>query len=396
MKKRIAAIVTEYRHWSHADVIVGKLLEGYLHDGKDGPNMQLVSLYVDQKPKNDMSVALAGKYGFTIYDRIANALTCGGKALAVDGVLCIGEHGRYPRNLRGQILYPRRRFFAEVCEVFAANRRAVPVFTDKHLAATWEDARWMYDRAKELFVPLLAGSSLPLTWRRPVLKLPMGCALEEAVQIGYGPFEAYGFHALESLQCMVERRAGGEVGVRSVQCLKGKAIWEALDRGQWSRELLETALKRVPAHAPGDIRTLTSRDDEAGLFLIEYRDGFRAAVLMPNGWVYEGDGGAFIFAGKLRGEATPVSCQFWLQNYDPFAHFAHQVKAIDAMMQSGHASYPVERTLLTTGILDAVMISAAERSRKLETPHLAIRYKPVDWPFATEPVPKAVKRGASG
>ena len=35
--KRVAAIVTEYRRWSHADVIVSKILEGYDHDGKDYP-----------------------------------------------------------------------------------------------------------------------------------------------------------------------------------------------------------------------------------------------------------------------------------------------------------------------------------------------------------------------
>ena len=44
-----------------------------------------------------------------------------------------------------------------------------------------------YDRSRELFVPFLAGSSLPLTWRRPPLKLPLGCELAEAVQVGYGP-----------------------------------------------------------------------------------------------------------------------------------------------------------------------------------------------------------------
>ena len=48
--KRVAAVVTEYRRWSHADVIVGKILEGYNHDGKDGPNLRLVSLYADQFP----------------------------------------------------------------------------------------------------------------------------------------------------------------------------------------------------------------------------------------------------------------------------------------------------------------------------------------------------------
>lgn len=390
--KNIAAIVTEYRKWSHADVIVGKILEGYNYDHKDGPNLRVVSMFVDQFPDGDMSRDLAKKYKFPIFDTIEAALTLGGKTLAVDGVLCIGEHGKYPTNAKGQILYPRRRFFEEVCKVFEKTKKSVPVFNDKHLAATWDDAKWMYDRSRELFVPFLAGSSIPVTWRRPPLKLPMNCEITAAVQVGYGPFEAYGFHALEGLQCMVERRKGGETGVKAVQCVQGEDMWKTLDAGAWSKELLDAALALVPAHAKGDYREPTAKTTDAGVFLIEYRDGLKAAVAMPNGWVHEGDGGAFTFACKLKGEDKPRATLFYLQQPDPFGHFAYLVKAIDATIQTGHAAYPVERTLLTTGILDAVMTSKAEKHRRIETPHLAIKYTPVDWPFATDDVPKAIKR----
>jgi hypothetical protein len=391
-RKKVAAVVTEYRKWSHADVIVGKILEGYNYDGGEGPQMQLASLYVDQFPDKDMSRDLAKKYGFTIYDSIEGALTLGGKDLAVEGVICVGEHGKYDENAKGQKLYPRRRFFEEVARVFAKSRKSVPVFNDKHLAATWEDAKWMYDKSRELYVPFMAGSSVPVTWRKPELKLAKDCELVEAVQLGYGPFEGYGFHALEGLQCMVERRKGGETGVKAVQCVQGEDTWKTLDKGAWSKELLEAAIERVPSHATGDYREVTAKTADAGVFLIEYRDGFKAAVAMLNGWLYEGDGGAFCFAGKLKGEDKAKSCLFYLQQPDPFGHFAYLVKAIDSMMQTGHAAYPVERTLLTTGILDAVMTSKAEKNRRVETPHLEIAYKPVDYPFATDPVPKPIKR----
>jgi hypothetical protein len=390
--KRVAAVVTEYRRWSHADVIVGKIIEGFNYDGRERPRMQLASLFVDQTPKGDLSRALSQKYKFPIFRTIEGALTLGRKGLNVDGVLCIGEHGRYPTNARGQILYPRRRFFEEATNVFQRAGRSVPVFNDKHLAVSWQDARWMYDRTRALFVPFMAGSSVPVTWRRPPLSLTLGCEITEAVQIGYGPFEGYGFHALEGLQCMVERRRGGESGVRSVQCLQGEEMWRALDRGVWSRELLEAALRLVPAHAQGDYRKLTVKDPSAGVFLIEYRDGLRAAVAMLNGWVHEGDGGAFTFACRVRGQDRPQATHFYLQQPDPFAHFSYQVRAIDAMVQTGHAVYPVERTLLTTGVLEAVMISKSEKNRHVPTPHLDIRYQPADWPFATDPVPPRIKR----
>lgn len=391
-KKKVAAIVTEYRRHSHADVIVGKILEGYQYDGGAGPNLQVVSMFVDQFPEKDMSRDLARKYGFTIYDSIEGALTLGGKDLAVNGVLCIAEHGKYPTNARGQILYPRRRFFERVTNVFAKSKKSVPVFSDKHLSYSWDNAKWMVDKSRELMFPFMAGSSVVTTWRRPTLQLPRNCELVEAVQIGYGPFEGYGFHALEGMQCMVERRKGGETGVTAVQCLQGEAMWQAMDQGRWSKSLLEAMIPLVPAHAKGDYRTLMTKNKDAGVFLIEYRDGFKAAVAMMNGWIYEGDGGGFLFAGQLKGQDKPLATQFYLQQPDPFAHFTYQVKAIESMMQSNHTPYPIERTLLTTGILDAVMTSRAEKNRRVETPHLAIKYTPTDWPFTTDPVPKAIKR----
>lgn len=393
--KRVAAIVTEYRHWSHADVILGKILEGYYLDRREFPRLRLVSLFADQFPAGDMARALAKRHGFTIHDTVAGAVTLGRKEVAVDGVLCIGEHGKYPTNDRGQILYPRRRFFEETTNVFARHKRVVPIFNDKHLSARWEDARWMYDRAREMHIPFMAGSSLPVTWRRPVLRIPPKADLVEAVAIGYGPFEGYGFHALEALQCMVERRRGGETGVRSVQCLQGEAMWEAMDKGVLARDIFEAALARVPAHAKADYRKATVKDASAGVFLIEYRDKFKAAVAMMNGYVYEGDGGAFTFACRVRGQEKLLSTHFYLQQPDPFGHFAHQLRAIESLIHTNHAPYPVERTLLTTGILDAVFTSKTEKHRRVETPHLAITYTPTDWPFATDAVPAVIKRPKS-
>jgi hypothetical protein len=390
--KPVAAAANVYFRHSHADVILGKILEGPLYDGKNLYDMRLVSLYVDQFPDTDMSRELAKKHGFRLCKSIDEALTLGGDKLAVEGFLGIGEHGKYPTNDRGQIQYPRRRFFEEAAKTFARVKRAVPVFNDKHLAATWDDAKWMYDRARELMVPFLAGSSLPVTWRKPDLTLPRDCELTGAVALGYGPFEAYGFHMLETLQCMVERRKGGETGVKAVQALSGEAMWQACDRGEFSKELLEEAIHRAPAYAKGDYRELTKKSKDAGVWLIEYRDGFKAAAALLNGFLYEGDGGAFCFAGRIKGEDKPRSCHFYLQQPDPFAHFGELVKAIEALVRTGHPPYPVERTLLTTGILDAIMTSHYAGGKRVETPHLTIAYKPTDWPHATGPIPKAIHR----
>ena len=216
--KRIAAIVTEYRHNSHADVIVGRLVESYTLDGKgEFPNLKLVSLYTDQMPASDTSRDLMRQNNVPVFTNITDALTLGTDRLAVDGVLLIAEHGNYPENESGNVIWPKRRMFEAVAKVFRASNTSVPVFCDKHLADNWRDAKWLYDTAHELKSPLMAGSSLPTLWRRPPADVRRGANLTQMVAISYHTLDAYGFHALEMVQCLAERRAGkrpfaGEAG----------------------------------------------------------------------------------------------------------------------------------------------------------------------------------------
>ncbi len=371
----VAAIVTEYRTNSHADVIVGKILEGFDQDGGAGPALRLAALYTDQVPKNDLSRELAKKHGFRIARTIEEAITLGGDKIAVSGVLSIGEHGDYPYTKETrQHMYPRRRFFDAIADVFRKHKRAVPVFSDKHLAYAWRDAKHMYDTARDLSIPFLAGSSLPVAWRTPELNLPMRCELTDAMALGYGGLESYGFHALETLQCMVERRRGGETGVTSVQAVTGDGIAAALKDRRWSRELLDAAAATTPMPPRGRPKELAKN---ATFFLIEYRDGLKACVAMSTGLASQ-----FAFAGQIKGEARSAATWFRLQDRRPFGHFAHLLRAIEHTVHTGKPAYPVERTLLTTGVLDALMHSAAERNRVIKTPELDIRYQAVDWAFA--------------
>ncbi len=369
---RIAAVVTEYRDNSHADVIVTKFLEGCKSLDVDfRPRSRVVSLYLDQTPPTDMGRAMAQKHHLHLAAGIRDALTLGTDRLAVDGVLLIGEHGTYPYNEIGQHLYPRRRFFEETAAVIRQAGRPVPVFSDKHLSYDWADAKWIYDTARELKIPFMAGSSLPLTWRRPELQVQRGAPLTEVLAVGYGGVEAYGFHALETLQCMAERRKGGETGVKAVQGLTGDAVWRAGATGRWSWDLLRAALSRADK---GDLSALSEaeirkRVTEPDVFLVEYRDGVRGTVLMLPGLTED-----FLFAGRVKGVERPLSTLFWLQPGKPFAHFGRLCQAIDGMFVSGKPAYPVERTLLTTGILDRAMHSRARTGARLETPELAISY----------------------
>ena len=216
---------------------------------------------------------------------------------------------------------------------------------------------------------------MPVAWRSPPLDLPLDCQIEQALAVGYGGLESYGFHAVEMLQCMVERRKGGETGVASVRSVQGDAIWEAEKQGLWSRPLLEAALATIPGNKPGKPEERLSKS--AAFYLIEYRDGLKATVAMASGLA-----SGFAFAAKLKSEPQPQATCFQLQEAAPFGHFEHLLRAIEHMVQTGKPAYPVERTLLTTGILDTAMHSLVEGQMRRETPFLDIRYAPVDWPFA--------------
>jgi hypothetical protein len=365
----VAAVVTEYRFWSHADVIVGRLLGGYSMNGVHRlPSSRVVSLFTDQVPNNDMSRDLAARHGFRIYPAIREALTLGKDRLAVDAVVFVGEHGNYPTNELGQKQYPRYELFNQILDVYESSGRAVPTFSDKHLSYSWQKAKAMYDRAAKLKVPWFAGSSVPLTVRDPVLDYPKGVRLEEALMVGYGDLDAYGFHTLECLQAMVERRAGGETGVRRVELLSGDAVWRwrDSDAGAWTRPLLENALTRCPDRPEGSIEKLARNP---ALFRIDYNDGFRAVCYMMQGAVSN-----WAFAARRKDSREVDSCRFGLpKGSRPLPHFDGLVYCIEQLFLTGKPMYPVERTLLTTGTL-AFLFESKRTGKPVETPELKIVY----------------------
>lgn len=363
---RVAAIVTIYHPWAHADVIVTKLLKGMSTDeGFFPPEVDVVAMYLDHALESDIGVGMAAKFGVPIYPSIRRALHAGANSLNVDAVLLIGEHGDYPWNERGRHMYPRRFFFEQIAGVFAESGRSVPVFNDKHLAYDFADARWMWERARQLRIPLMAGSSVPLSWRNPWLEYELETPVEEALSIGYGGIEAYGYHALESLQCMVERRRGGETGVVAVQCLEGDDVWRARDQGLWSAELAEAACAPIEGKPAG---RLEDHVKNPAVFLVEYHDGLRAATLMLDGYVKQ-----FAYAGRVNG--TVQGSEFHLQEGGPYAHFGYLCRNVQQFLQTGVAPYPPARTLLAGGIIDAVMNSRYEGHRRIDTPRLDISYR---------------------
>ena len=233
----------------------------------------------------------------------------------------------------------------------------------------------MYDRAREMKVPFMAGSSLAVTFRDPEIVVPMGCEIEAAVGIGYSGLDIYGSHALESFQCLVERRSGAETGVNWVQFLQGDAMWKTIDDGMVSKEAFDAALALTDSPRVG-----VRQADQAALFLFQYNDGLLGAVIMLPGFAK-----ATSVALKLKGQGRVLATRFEERPEPRHPHFAYLLKGIERMIHTGRPSYPVERTLLTSGILDRVLTSRVQKQEKLMTPELAIRYQPADYPHAPQP-----------
>jgi hypothetical protein len=378
--KRVAIVTTIYRYLSHAQHMGDRLLVGYPFGGKwVKPDVKVVSLYVDQKPEGDLSQARAQEFGFQVYPTIAEALRCGGDKLAVDAVMIIGEHGNYPRNEKGQILYPRYEFFHQCVEVFEKDGRTVPIYNDKHLSYSFEKAKWMVDASKRLKFPMLAGSSLPVTWRLPDIELPHGCEIEDALMVGEGGSDPMDYHALEAMQCMVERRKGGETGVKAVQMIEGDAVWKAGDDGRWSKKLLTAALSRSDTPQGLTIQDGRTQDMLANgelpklvknpaAYFIERSDGLRTTLLMLNGAVQD-----YTFAAQVKGHGV-MSTQFLLTPVPNVTYSACLVNKILEMFTTGRAPYPVERTEIVSGTLESCLDSKVKDHKRLETPHLSVRY----------------------
>lgn len=380
---QVAVITTAYYHNSHADMFASRILKGYTLDGKgEFPNLKLASLYTDQVPENDISRKLAEKYGVPIYDTVADALTKKTGKLAVDGVLLIAEHGQYPESDTRQIVYPKRRLFEQILKAFDESKRVVPVFFDKHLADNWTDAKWIYDEAAKRKIPLMAGSSLPGTWRYPAADIDRERPLQEIVALSFHRLDTYGFHALEIVQCLAEQRRGGETGVKQVRCLTGDAAWKAFADNTCDRKLLDqcfAVLKERPLPKDKRPEELCPKPD---LFIIDYQDGFRASVLTWSEPHVVEWSAAWRYSGQEKTDAT----LFWTQEWRPFMHFAYQMQGVERMLHNQKPAWPAERTLLSTGMLDALLISRRDRGKVIDTPELAISYPP-SWQWQQPPPP---------
>lgn len=363
---------------SHADWIIAKLLDGYWWNGAHTPSqIDIVSVYIDQLETSKLGQKVCRLKNIPIFKSVGEAVTLGGKELAVDGVVIVGEHGVYPTNLKGQWLLPRWWIYQQVIRVFEHSKRSVPIFNDKHFSYSWDEAKWMFDKSRELNFPLSGGSSIPTYFRKPEIELENDTPIKTSVVVGGASDEGGLFHCVDVLQAFVEHRKGGETGVRSVQCIRGPETWKWTESNPWAGKLLDSIRERF-ALKQGYFQETT----RPNVCIVEYNDGTKAAV-------YSGRGVGWTYAGEIEGKKEPaiISMLGWPGPYSQYhAANAHEHWIVE-MMLTRKEPFNAERLLLSTGIVAYNMESNWENGRfsavgrKIETPFMDMTYRPTHKPM---------------
>ena len=390
---KIAALTTIFYKYSHSEHIVDRFLEGYGWEGQHHrPPMDVVSLYVEQVGQNDLSRERAKRHPqMKIYPTIAEALTCGRKQAGRRRRLAHRRTRRYPRNEKGQTpLSPLRVLQASRRRLSRKSGKTAPIFNDKHLSWSWDHAQEMVDTAKTMGFGLMAGSSLPVTWRQPAIDFPFGAEVEEAVGIWTGGIDGGDIHVIEALQSIVERRRGGETGVRRSRRCAAKRSGRR-SRAVRGRPAAGTRICSRPACAAAissirpDRRTATffrptttcdgSLPNRMPIVSNTPTDSRPASSSSSRA---RADGGVVrdcSVAARLKGNEI-FSVLFYLPYYTMRNFFSPLVHHIESLFLTGKSPYPIERTLLTTGMTAGGVESLFQKQKRLETPHLAVAYQP--------------------
>ena len=246
------------------------------------------------------------------------------------------------------------------------------------LANSLAGARALTDLARSRQIALLAGTPMAVTWRLPAVPIPKASTIRRAVMVVQGTAPGAELHALDGLLPILEPRAGGESGVRHLQLLEGREVWRAGDRGGWSPRLLAAAISR--SNSPQGDPMLDGRtQDLFGLGLIPklarsprawiltHADGCTSALLVLDGVVND-----FNYAVELA-DGGVHSAQLFRAPPPAEHHFSLLAAVVEEFLQSGRPAWPIERSLLTAGLLETMSRPGSRRPGGVATPDLTVR-----------------------
>jgi len=368
---KIAVLSTAFHPVSHTDVIVSRWLDPFPSDALYGwtkPSSRIASIYVAQKQlTTDLTPSVMARHGIPCFNTVSEALTLGGEKLAVDAVFLIAEHGDYPENEFHQKLYPRKEFFDELVGVFRRSGQVVPVFFDKHLSWNPNWIREMTSTICEMQIPFFAGSSIPFSLPKSLESVLPGTPFEEVVAVYYNALESYLFHSAEFVECVVERRNSPKPGISEITAWEGKSVWQAIDRGEFSWDLVEAACASSGENQLEAIRAYrAARGEPVYAFKVLYEDGLRVTHFMQKDVVRK-----WCLGAKITGQADYLSGTVLSSGTDHyFPHFARLCRKIEDFIQTGSPPATISRIYTTSMTTALGMRALAQQGMPLPTPEL--------------------------
>lgn len=382
-EKGIAIIATEWAFESLAQQVGDSFLMGYPYEGKwHQPRARVRSVYVERNPSSPLIRQRSDEFGMVLYPTISETLRCGKSSIGVDAVLVLADSGSKPRLTQSdREMCDRYRYFQQIVKIFHEEQKALPLYFSHFLSDYFKESEIILSTSHKIGSPLMTGSTTPLTWRMPECDLPYGRAVKEAVVVTGRDSEAAEFEALEAMQGMLERRRGGETGVRSVQLLQGDPVWQAASEGRWSQTLLEAALSRSDKLLGITLKDARPQDlvnsgvlpeivDHPRACIIEYIDGLKATLLQLRGAI-----GDLVFSARLAGRTSPLATQFLTVPMTSGSHSSCLVTKIEEMVNSGVSPCPAERGWLVRGVLEKAEESGVRRGKVIGTPELKRTYR---------------------
>ncbi len=363
--RRIVFIVDSWYRWSHADVIGRRFLDGYRMGDRSYPApLTIASVFRDAAVPDDLAPELASRYGFRIATSITDALLepQSRSRLAADGVL-IATREDIPGTRQRQSPVRRVEVMRDILRIMDQTGTHVPVFIDKMLAATWEDSQAIVGDAARRGVPLMAGSVLPFT---PLDQPLRTSGVTVGVVIASTPLWAFGFHAAELLQGFMEQRAGRETGVAEIRDV-GAAYLSMPNRDAWGGRVFDAlwaAARTRRSRAP----STPILYPQSVVLLIQYTDGARGVLALTSEFI---DDSEFLL-GAQYADGTVATSGLILRG-QPYDHFGYLVYALSDFFTTRRPSVPVERTLLTTGV---VLFGQQARQGGALVPRPPVSYTP--------------------
>jgi len=373
--RKIAFLIEEFATGSPAQHILDRFLIGYSLHGSFHRIADLeVSVYLIVSSESDFG-SRHEDFGLRIEPTVEQAVA------NADAVVIVPRRPGAVANEAFLNLALRNAPEGSACFVYGA------------LANGLASARQFTALAASRKIALLASTPISVTWRLPPIDLTPGTPLSEAlivVQVSalaaqasppFPPASLRGaeLHALEGLLPVIERRRGGETGVRSIRFLEGKGLWRAGDKGLWSQALLAAALSR--SDTPQGNALLDGRtEDLVGLglvpklarnprgWLLEHHDGLRSALLFLDGVVADYNfavralDGSVISAQLLRG-APPAE-----------QHFSRLTGIVEDFFRAGTTPWRIERNLLIAGLLETFAKPASLLGQTVRTDELSVTY----------------------